>query len=453
MNCQKLFRQIAGVMLVSLYLTGCSAPERTVAPESKTPSATETNPATASPAATPTASDAQPPFSLPAPLYVLSDQSGIPQVWQFTINGGFFPLTDAPTGVSAFDITPEGQVVYRTQSGEIWIASPTDEEHRLLDLPGAAVHTFALGSGALVVYIDAEGALWATDLTENSAVMLADPSPSGTKVSGLVISPDGAQVAYVVRTPDVDCTTSGFPGVDDGIWVVNTTGGTPRQLAQSYCQVGEGGSLPVLFRSVPTWSPDNNRLLVPTSTFEGSYYGVLDLAEGTLRYPDPVILLSGNATWSRDGQAILGTDSRFLAPDNLLLVDAATLDATVLLNGQPLGLVTVEHHQLADGRIAFWMAEFDDNDPAGMTYDLYLGAVSDGVFTYDQVVSADLPQPRNVAWGADESAVAVEFHQKMNGELASGVALISLRGQVTTLEASWSPMWGAKEPTRQDESP
>jgi len=441
---RRLLWPIIGGACVVLLLIGCSTSPETVTLDS-TPSETpEARSEVASPTPAPTESDVRPPLDLPAPLYVLSDWNGLPQVWQLATDGSFFPFTDVYHGVQAFDIAPGGEVLYLMSNGELWLtfADQTGAKHRRLYLSGGAVRTFEVGAGGRIVYVSEEGALWADNLLGILPQWLVGRPPDGAEISGLAISPDGAQVAYVVQTPDADCSTSGFSEAD-GIWVISTEGGTPRQLVRSRCQGGEGGSgSPVAFRSVPIWSPDSSRLLVPTSVAEGTYYGVLDLAEGTLRYPDPPTLLSGSAVWSRDGQAIIGTDSRFLAPDNLLWVDVATLEASLLLDGRALGTVAVEPHQMADGRIAFWMAEFDADDPTGLTYDLYLGTLSEGSFSFEQAVATELPRPWNVVWSDDESAAAMEVRQGANGEQVSGVALVSMTGQVTILEASRSPMWG-----------
>lgn len=404
----------------------------------------------ASPTPAPTESDVRPPLDLPAPLYVLSDWYGLPQVWQLATDGNFSPFTDVYHGVQAFDVAPGGQVLYLMSNGELWMTfdDQTGAEHRRLYLSGGAVRIFEVGAGGRIVYVSEEGALWADNLLGILPQWLVERPPDGAEISGLAISPDGVQVAYVVRTPDADCATSGFPEVD-GIWVVSTEGGTPHQLARSRCLGGEGGGgSPVAFRSVPIWSPDSTRLLVPTSVSEGTYYGVLDLAEGTLRYPDPPTLLSGSAVWSRDGQAIIGTEGRFLAPDNLLWVDVATLEASPLLDGRALGTVAVEPRQLADGRIAFWMAKFDADDPAGLTYDLYLGTLSEDAFSFERAVATELPQPWNAVWSNDGSVAAMEVRQEVNGGKVTDVALVSVTGQVMILEASWSPKWGPSASAR-----
>lgn len=333
-------------------------------------------------------------------------------------------------------------MLYLTPTGELWVvfADHAGERHRRFYLSGGAVRAFEVEAGGQVVYVSEEGALWVDNLLGTSTLLLAERPPDGAEIDGLAVSPDGTQVAYVVKTPGADCMSTEFSDAD-GLWVVGTTGGPPRQLAQSHCREGDGGSFSVAFRSLPTWSPDGNRLLVPTSVSEGSYYGVLDLAEGTLRYPEPETLLGGEAAWSRDGRAIIGTDSRFLAPASLLLVDASTFEVALLLDGKALNVVTVAHYRRADGRIAFWMAEFEE--PEGLAYDLYLGTWNEGAFTYEQAVKIGISRPWNVAWSADETAVAVELHATTNGEATSEVVLISLPPrQVIRLDGSQAPRWG-----------
>jgi hypothetical protein len=98
---------------------------------------------------TPTTSNLPSPFNPPAPLYVLSERSGTPQVWQLATAGGFAPLTDVRRGVAAFDVAPDGAVLYLTRDGELWIAPAgrKGESHRRLSLTGGAARAFEVGAG------------------------------------------------------------------------------------------------------------------------------------------------------------------------------------------------------------------------------------------------------------------------------------------------------------------
>ncbi|MRK03052.1 serine hydrolase [Aeromicrobium sp. S22] len=98
-----------------------------------------------------------------------------------------------------------------------------------------------------------------------------------------VLSPDGSQVAYVLRTLDTRHDRS-----HDELWIVPTSGGGPRRLT--------GGPQD----SVPVWSPDGSRL----AFLRAGQVHLLDAGGGE---PVPLTQLAGGAgapVWSPDGERI-----------------------------------------------------------------------------------------------------------------------------------------------------
>ncbi|GAA3950604.1 serine hydrolase [Actinoplanes auranticolor] len=100
------------------------------------------------------------------------------------------------------------------------------------------------------------------------------------------LAPDGAHVAYVLRTQDAaaDRTVT-------ELWVVPTAGGSARRLTAGPAD------------TTPVWSPDGTRL----AFLRGGRLAVLPLAGGDAQAPGDLPPLSGPPAWSPDGTRIAFT--------------------------------------------------------------------------------------------------------------------------------------------------
>jgi dipeptidyl aminopeptidase/acylaminoacyl peptidase len=134
-------------------------------------------------------------------------------------------------------------------------------------------------------------------------------------LAGVTISPDGARVAYVVRWSTFDPKAKPAPDdkpdedkagwkVEQQLFVVARTGGTPRQLTF--------GDEPV---SSPRFSPDGKQLAFLRKKGPRPALHVLDLAGG-----EPRVIPSGDHdiggfAWAPDGKAFAFTAQRPLSED------------------------------------------------------------------------------------------------------------------------------------------
>ncbi|MDI1436567.1 S9 family peptidase [Polyangium sorediatum] len=123
------------------------------------------------------------------------------------------------------------------------------------------------------------------------------------RIQAVSISPDGQQVAYVVRTsrldPDAqpsDNDTSGGWKSEAQLWVVGRAGGTPRQLTRAETSVGN-----------PRWLPDGRALAFVRAQGKGRKIHVLPLDGGEAEVLDLGELDLEDYDFSPDGRAIAFT--------------------------------------------------------------------------------------------------------------------------------------------------
>lgn len=110
-------------------------------------------------------------------------------------------------------------------------------------------------------------------------------------VSDPQVSPDGRHIAYVVKTADQQDKTK----YQSRIWLVETTGGEPRQLTAG-----------PKVDSSPRWSPDGSQLAFTSNRAEGNQLFLICLAGGEARQLTKG-KQSGTAVWSPDGKQIAFT--------------------------------------------------------------------------------------------------------------------------------------------------
>jgi Tol biopolymer transport system component len=174
-------------------------------------------------------------------------------------------------------------------------------------------------------WIDGEDAVWFPDSThilfskEKDLYTVALNSTDAKRITNSPdderaprISPDGTMVAFY-------STRSGH----QDIWLVATTGGTPRQLTQAADAKDD-------FRFAPAWSPDGKEIayISNQSDYWSDDVWVADVATGKTRQLSHGVMAMSTPVWSPDGKsiALLGTSKNgFWYEDlsDIYLLDAA----------------------------------------------------------------------------------------------------------------------------------
>ncbi len=254
--------------------------------------------------------------ALPETLYFLSEQAGQAQVWRLPYGLGFpDQLSLSFTGVSAFDVAPDGKLAYLAPDGSMVIDG----------LPFLPPNT-------------ADGRL--------------------PHVTALAWSPAGDWLAYVLSTPDVDGSRAAGQGVD-GVWIRNAEGQTVLLSASDYTP-GEGYRH---FTGPIEWRPGGSEFLVRLDLEGGSAYGRVDIASGALTPVwNAAALPPGSfetAHWSINGNAIITSG----APE-ALRVEPDTLGVQTLVPADR-SLWIEDAQQFANGTLTFVGALRSEAGPAG----------------------------------------------------------------------------------------
>ncbi len=229
--------------LALMALSGCTpaAPTPTpgepippVALATQAPSRTPQASATASPAPTSTATTAPAPPLLPAPLYFLSSQGGVRQIWRAEMNGGFaHPVTAQPAGIDDYAVSPVDARLAFVSGNDLYIAR-------------------ADGSDAQMI-IDGEPVT--ADEQKNYDQRIGHP----------VWSPDGSSIAFGHN--GVNVVT--LPSVNVRSLIVN--------MPFDQNNLGAMRSYSPEF-----WSPDGSFLAVSIGYYEGAELGILPATGGPL---------------------------------------------------------------------------------------------------------------------------------------------------------------------------
>ncbi len=230
--------------LVVLALSSCApkalapVPTQTsaLAAATQAPSATVQPSRTATPVPTASASaTASPPAPvLPAPLYFLSPQDGVQQVWRVEMNAGFaHPITAQPAGVTGYDINPvDGRLVFISDN-DLYLCE-ADGSHAQMIVDGEPIQT-------------------------------GQPNSQDLRISEPIWSPDGKEIAFARNGLNVISLPS--------MYVRNLIANVP--LDQN-----DWGSR--RFYAPLFWSPDGVYIATQIGYFEGAELGIIPAAGGEL---------------------------------------------------------------------------------------------------------------------------------------------------------------------------
>ncbi|MDF1502936.1 S9 family peptidase [Roseisolibacter sp. H3M3-2] len=241
-------------------------------------------------------------------LAFVSAREERPQVFVLDPNGGEAErLTDSKTAVSGFAWSPDGKRIAYVAS-----RAPTADEEKRQRMKDDAI---------VVDSVFAHTRLWVLDVADKKTRELVAGDFS---VGDPQWSPDGAQLAYVVRpTPKAD------DGSKSDIFVVAAAGGTPRKLTEN------PGS-----DATPRWSPDGRTIAYLTRAGTSAEVGMLRLAAipaagGAPRPLAPDFEYQPNDIWwSKDGRT-LRVEAPTRTTSNLFELPATGGTPRPLFAGQP----------------------------------------------------------------------------------------------------------------------
>ncbi len=409
---QRVFLGLA--ILVSL----CACGSVDVAEETPTPPAPTA--ASAAPSATPSAvvlpsatpAPVEPSATLdstallPAPLYVLSNQSGSYQVWRLGRDGTTVEqITDEPESVQSYSVSPvDGAVVY-VSDNMLLLVDAHGEQRTVLFAP-PTVDATSSDSGALY------------------KTTLLDP----------VWSPDGLTIA--VRY--------------GGLALVPRSGGEPTliwpDLPETRSDVVDFFPLRELYGPVE-WSPDGQRMLMAVNYMpEGGTLAVFDFSTTsviTLTSPDGMVCC--DAHWTADGTAILYANSGFgMVPPGLWRADARTGSSKRLVPVAEAGPWTLVAAPLqrSDGAVLALVQQTDSEAVAAgeMPRALKLSRIAvDGSI---QPLSDEEFDVVWATWLPDRSGMVAQ-------DFTESAPLWLLRWESTTVElplTGYHPLWGPQQP-------
>ena len=240
---------------------------------------------------------------LPGTLYYVSDAGAVAQVWRLRV-GINYPdqLTFSPTGVTAFDVAPDGTVAYINPQGQ-------------------------LIAGGIPV------------------LPPLDTTDAPPRITALAWSPDGAWLAFTAFTPGASGAMGGAHPID-GVWIRNRQG-IVQQIAASVYATGDAWQV---HTSPLRWRPDGTELLAGTEGAGETHVTRIDITTGRTQAILPDDLTTDpafSASWTATGGAIIASGA-----EQIVRIDPDALTTLTLL-GPEAGLAVHDAQQLASGTVSF----------------------------------------------------------------------------------------------------
>ncbi len=314
---------------------------------------------------------------LPADLAFLApDASGVTQVW-------VLPAGGAPA--RAVTSSPQPVLDYAVAAGRV--ATVTADTLAVGSLDGGAAQTLA------------------TLITERVRPSVA-------------FNADASRVAFSDQR---------------GLWIVPSDGSEPpRQVIANVLDDQNVIAIRVYMR--PQWSADETRLLVTIGLYEGSYPGVVDLADGSVtELPGSV---AGEAQWTVDGRVASTSASFGYSTPGLYVLDPATPDAA------PVTLLGTDHPvfdamQAPDGT---WYVVVGSNAGMGPQWMRLLSGSAPGAF-------APLFGEAGAVLDAPELAPAAGAAPRLVGGLRNTTYTPDgIEGELVVADLSSGEVWVAPAP-------